>query len=502
MMEWEYLNDFYGRPEALYEMFSSGEWYRHECESYQRPIAERKFETSWQMFDAHLYPGGGWRLANLKSRLPKFWDAVRAYIERFGGKCADTRDFFSVLEECNNVDLSQFADEFIHSPGYPKLNATFAYEHSNSAATVTLKQSGRFTHDVTVTVITEGGARSLKLSLVPQQRNPTDNSNGNYYAVAAGTLQLDSRPIAVRIDPDSTVFMELDFNPGEDMLCSLLQLNSGDVINEIRAVRQIVKAASVAGLERMVKLLPQLHWGVRLEAVREMVTSGVGLKHVEELFAQETHAVGKMEMSRIISQNEMRSDVLHAHLRKIVDDALHGKGGYLLAFYSTTALGSYRRKEDLPLLFQLADDHSHYGHVRSGAYSGLAKFRGDSSVDQFFNARLQGSEWDHSREDLVLHYGEHAYWLDERQRKIALETISAKLHDEYWAVRNAAAKALVALGEPEGSAQIRSAIHRWAPVYRPQTLALADKIDKKNGDGPSKEIEELRKRVAALEQKK
>lgn len=43
-----------------YEQYVNAITYFAECASYMRPIVCRTYDHSWNMFDGHLYPGGGW----------------------------------------------------------------------------------------------------------------------------------------------------------------------------------------------------------------------------------------------------------------------------------------------------------------------------------------------------------------------------------------------------------------------------------------------------------
>jgi len=74
--------------------------YFSECESYVRPIVTRLYNVSWDLFDAHLYPGGAWRLQMLRKMLTDevFWPAVTDYIYKYASDLVDTDDFKKVLE--------------------------------------------------------------------------------------------------------------------------------------------------------------------------------------------------------------------------------------------------------------------------------------------------------------------------------------------------------------------------------------------------------------------
>lgn len=76
-------------------------------EDYARPIATRTYNSSWAMYDNHLYPGGSCRLHMLRLLLgdATFWEAVRTYVARFARGLVETSDFRKVLEEVSQCHV-------------------------------------------------------------------------------------------------------------------------------------------------------------------------------------------------------------------------------------------------------------------------------------------------------------------------------------------------------------------------------------------------------------
>lgn len=69
-MEACWIEHAYGAEEYAYEIYECAQRYLHEAdERYLRPIVTRRFDSSWQLFDAHLYPGGAVRLHMLRRLL-------------------------------------------------------------------------------------------------------------------------------------------------------------------------------------------------------------------------------------------------------------------------------------------------------------------------------------------------------------------------------------------------------------------------------------------------
>jgi len=74
-----------------------------------------------------------------------FRKARRRYFSRYKGGNANTDDFFACFEEASGRDLSQFRREWLHTIGYPKIEATHSYDDETRTLVVDLRQdrSGR-----------------------------------------------------------------------------------------------------------------------------------------------------------------------------------------------------------------------------------------------------------------------------------------------------------------------------------------------------------------------
>jgi len=112
-MEQCWCEDNTSEDEAQYVYYDNAvRYFREADERYKRPIVTRRFKSSWQMYDAHLYPGGACRLHTLRKELGDqvFWAAVHDYLKRFDGKVVETDDFRHVMEARSGRSLGQFFD--------------------------------------------------------------------------------------------------------------------------------------------------------------------------------------------------------------------------------------------------------------------------------------------------------------------------------------------------------------------------------------------------------
>ena len=119
-----WIEEHLGDDHFRYEMEAQADMYISETSRrYVRPIVTREYNSSWNMFDQHLYPGGSWRLHMLRKILGDevFWAAVSDYINQFSMDLVETADFRRCLENISGLNLHKFFDQWIYGQGYPKL---------------------------------------------------------------------------------------------------------------------------------------------------------------------------------------------------------------------------------------------------------------------------------------------------------------------------------------------------------------------------------------------
>ncbi|RME21039.1 MAG: hypothetical protein D6798_19055, partial [Deltaproteobacteria bacterium] len=189
-------------------------------ERYKRPIVTRRFDSSWDLFDRHLYPGGAVRLHHLRTVVGDgpFWAGVSDYLARYSGGVVETDDFRRVMEQHGGRDLARFFDQWFRSPGYPCLKVDGTHDAERGLYTVRVEQTqedeaagvGLFDIPLCIAVQDADGTwHRLRLDL-------HDRSG-------AVTLPLAAPPRQLVVDPDSALPHDLDgFDPGDDCLVASL----------------------------------------------------------------------------------------------------------------------------------------------------------------------------------------------------------------------------------------------------------------------------------------
>lgn len=156
-MESCWLEHFKGKQDFEYNLHVCSELYFEECTSYERPISTNRFNSSWQMYDNHLYPGGARRLHMLRRLLGEesFWSAVKEYLETYNwenvkkspsknvaASSVETDLFRLMLEKHSGHNLTQFFDRaHIHHCPFHILCSNSLMSQSGFMAEATLSCS-------------------------------------------------------------------------------------------------------------------------------------------------------------------------------------------------------------------------------------------------------------------------------------------------------------------------------------------------------------------------
>jgi aminopeptidase N len=65
---------------------------------------------------------------------------IRSYYAAYAGKNADTRDFQKICEKESGKNLQSFFDQWLYTPGLPKLQVQWSYSEKNKNVTINVTQ--------------------------------------------------------------------------------------------------------------------------------------------------------------------------------------------------------------------------------------------------------------------------------------------------------------------------------------------------------------------------
>ncbi|KAI0557728.1 Peptidase M1 [Gracilaria domingensis] len=236
-----------------------------ETLEYVRPIVCRKYESSWSLFDRHLYTNGAWRLHMLRNKLGNdtFWSAVSHYLHKRAWQTVEADDFRRDLEEFSNEQLCSFFDQWFYGKGHPVLEVSFAYDASKGGcASITVKQvqadekKGIGLFDITIDIAIEVSSGTWETHTLTMESG-------------ASTAQLvdkvPAKPLQLVVDPEKKV------------LHNLTKLNG---VGDDMHIRSLSHAPTFAGRYQSAKFLfesgsrrarvalrdalkKDSHWGIR-----------------------------------------------------------------------------------------------------------------------------------------------------------------------------------------------------------------------------------------------
>jgi aminopeptidase N len=481
-----------GGPDALaYELWAQADVYFAEAdEKYRRPIVTRKYDSSFDLFDGHLYPGASLRIHMLRRMLGDevFWPAVREYLETYAGKLVETDDFRRVLEVRSGLSLQRFFDQWFYGTGYPDLEVTFRHDAETREGTFEIVQkqldektgAGAFSFEL-VLAFGEEGLLAHKTVQISGKRTTS-------------VVSMERAPEVLRVDPDGRLLHRLEFNPGNVRL--VRQLGAKDVRGRIQAGLSLVQYGGRQGVEAVANAFEkEPHFGVRVkwvealgkassEAALDALCRIAGTHGDPKSLNAVFRALGKYRDARVI-------EVLEARL----DSPLP----YRAAEAALEALGAQREAAPLPRLLAAAEQTGFGGFVQAGALRALGGSRRAEVLDVLIRALARGGVPNRVRHAAAEGLGALAATLSDRARERAIEALVSALRDPVPKVQLAAAHAL-------GQAKAKSALGALAALGRRLPAQDASRVRRVLRDirgvggesARSRELEQLEERVRKL----
>lgn len=488
-MESCWLEHRHGDDELLYDFWRNRNAYFTEADgSYKRPIVTNKYDTSWHLYDRHLYPGGGARLHMLRKKLGDdvFWEGVRAYVARFMGQNVETDDFRKTLEDVSGRQLVRFFDQWFLSPGYPALKATYSFDAEKKTATFALEQTqteDAFHMDVEVGWVLDG---ELHTTTVPMTSKK-----------AWTTVSLPSEPEMVRVDPHNELVIKLEFNPGDALLRAQLT-GAPDVIGRIDAAHELAKKGGRTNLDALdAAYRDEPFWGVRDQLARAL--AGTNTRRAGELLAGWL----ALEQDPLVLEHLVRAAGALRE-RPILDallDRLDGGLPYRAAEAAYAALGAWGDDAPFDLLVEASTQDHHAVFPEAGALTGLAKTRRAEAAAPITARTPYGSAPHRTRAAAARALGQLAKYLDARGKAGAVDALEDLLRDPIDRVRQAAATGLVSAGA-RGSASrvaaLRSMLSHQEQVDLDRQLATLRADSEPGVKALTDQVDELRKKVREL----
>ena len=151
------------------------------------------------LLNTNSYQKGGWILHMLRRQLGDsvFHRIIRKYYAAYAGGNADTRDFEKVCEAESGKDLHVFFDQWLYSPGEPKIDVQWSYNEKTKTVAVNVKQLQQnlfqFPLDIQLQT-TSGSSQSQALNVTQQSQQ--------------FTIQVKQKPVRLLLDPNVSLLFD------------------------------------------------------------------------------------------------------------------------------------------------------------------------------------------------------------------------------------------------------------------------------------------------------
>lgn len=359
--EWYHYKN--GNDDFQYTLARYSEVSFAETLEYVRPIVNRKYESSWDVFDRHLYTNGAWRLHMLRVKLGDeiFWNAVSFYLHNRSWQTVETDDFRKDLEKFTGEQLCSYFEQWFYSKGHPVLEASYSYDSSKGGhASVSLKQTqmddkkgvGLFDISVEFAVeVNSGGWESHTIAL------QSGAATGQFI------MRLHNKPLQVVIDPQKKVLHNLTkfSGLGEDMSLRSLT-NAPTFAGRHQAVKLLHESGSKRARSALAEALKdEKHWGLRC-IIAENLGKAAHLSTLPALIdAAFSEPDARVVPAILTAVGEYRHTSAETALLKFVKEGHEMMRPYGAIGTALRGLGKTRKLEYLDLFTSFLEDPVKHG---------------------------------------------------------------------------------------------------------------------------------------------
>ena len=496
-MESVWLGDTLGEDALHLQMYEESLHYRNEADNrYLRPIMTRQFNSSFQMYDGHLYPGAAWRVHMLRHMLGEsdFWTAVNQYLTKYSGQVVETDDFRLELEAASGLSLARYFDQWIHSPGYPKLKCAFKHNAATGLAQFEVEQTqmgehfgqkvGVFNFDLEIAVESSSGDWQTFIVSVDGPK-------------AVVHFAADEMPKQVVVDPDMKVLHALDFEPGQDLSLRSVA-HAPTIYGRIQAADVLMKNGnqrSVDGIKNAYG--KETRWGLKRAYARALGRAGTqsAMELLIELLNDEQDVRVMSTLTEQLGRyrDEMVVDALTAWLDR-------GNQPYGATSAALKSLGLQRGDGQLERLKTAAQDTGWWGWTRRAARIALGHTRTRAAFDFLLADLKQNLQTPQVELGTVAGLADASAWLTEAERAQAAEALIDSASGRAWRHQVNVAQALTAIGDSAHAGAIDQMATELAPQWAPMFARYAQSLRKKgqSSGADSRAIEELKGTIQKL----
>ncbi|HCW76090.1 MAG TPA: hypothetical protein DHU63_06075 [Candidatus Marinimicrobia bacterium] len=492
-MESVWLEDHFGKDAKDWQIYHEKLEYLSEAdETYIRPIVTRRYDSSWSMFDRHLYPGGAIRLNMLREKLgdDKFWAGVQDYLRQNMGSTTETVDFVRAMENASGKNLGKWFDQWFHGLGYPKLKIEYCYHDQAAEATFIIEQTQ-------VEKEKNIGLFDLDLEILWRDKQGVDHLETVRVSEARHVLvkKMDD-PEFILIDPAQKIVATFEFNPGDVKLLSALH-QATSILGQIQAISELAKTGKRANIQAVEKFWSKsLYWGIRIHIFRELakVHNEFAINALSRLLKIEDHSMVLEHAA--IACGQQRDPVLRAALLAKLEtkNLLYKALAAILV-----SIGKQNQADDLELLSNYTGDDSWRRIVSVGAWTGIGYLGSETGFEMLLENLTVNVKFFNEQVARVTALALSAAKMPDHSQQQAIDALIDLTRSNSPNVRISAARELATLHASRAIPVIQALKTRQANQDAPLLERLIQQIN--SGTKPGEEAIKARKQIEELESK-
>ncbi len=188
-----YLESKYGKDTATHMLIEDRKQVIAFSKTSNRPVVDET-KNYMELLNPNSYQKGGWVLHMLRRQLGDsvFHKSIQQYYATYAGKNADTKDLQKIIEKVANKDMSVFFQQWLYTPGIPKLEVSWHYlpTEKKIAFTVMQTQKTPFVFPLEIELKNSSGSSLVKkiaiskkeeTFFIPVKEKPANYSDGPSY---------------------------------------------------------------------------------------------------------------------------------------------------------------------------------------------------------------------------------------------------------------------------------------------------------------------------------
>jgi aminopeptidase N len=151
------------------------------------------------LLNANSYEKGGWVLHMLRQQVGDsiFHKIIQTYYQQYKGSNAQTRDFERIAESVSGKNLQSFFDQWLYTPGVPKLMVNWKADGNDIKISITQQQKYIYQFPLGILIATSNGKQEI---------HPVNVSS----KLTEVKLNLKSKPVKLVLDPATNLLYEAE----------------------------------------------------------------------------------------------------------------------------------------------------------------------------------------------------------------------------------------------------------------------------------------------------